>query len=87
MLDARFARLYALVAVAVLALWLACCLLGQQARQQRSEHIQALREAYVLRNLRTAAESYLATGLQLPQLEVLRGRGAGAAKLCRSDGN
>ena len=68
-----FARLYALVAVAVLALWLGLLLLGQQARQQRSEHIQALREAYVLRNLRTAAESYLATGLQLPQLEVLQG--------------
>lgn len=68
-----FTRLYALVAVAVLALWLGLLLLGQQARQQRSEHIQALREAYVLRNLRTAAESYLATGLQLPQLEVLQG--------------
>ena len=65
-------RIYAIALLGLLALLAALLLLAQQAQQTRQAELQALRDGHLLRNLRTAAENYLATGLQLEQLEILQ---------------
>lgn len=65
-------RIYAIALLGLLALLAALLLLTQQAQQTRQAELQALRDGHLLRNLRTAAENYLATGLQLEQLEILQ---------------
>lgn len=66
------ARIYTLALAALLALLAALALLAQQAGQSRQAAVEAQLDGYLLRSLRTSAESTLATGLQLDQMEALQ---------------
>lgn len=65
-------RIVALALAAIGALVLLLWLLVQHAGGQQQQQLSAQREAYLLRHLRTSAESYLATGLQLEQMPALQ---------------
>lgn len=67
-----WARLHAIVLLAVLALFAALLLITQQAGQVQAQEMQAQRDAHLLRKLRTTAENHLATGLQIDQLEAVQ---------------
>ena len=65
-------RLLALALATLCALLLALWALVQQAERGQQAELAAQRDAYLLLHLRTAAENYLATGLQLEQLQALQ---------------
>ncbi len=66
-------RIHAIVLACVLALLAALLLLTQQAERSRQADMQAQLDAHLLRSLRTTAENFLATGLQLEQMDALQG--------------
>ena len=65
-------RILALALAAACALVLLLWALVQYAGQQQQAQRSAQRDAYLLRHLRTSAENYLATGLQLEQMRALQ---------------
>lgn len=67
------ARLCAIVLAAVLAIVAVLLLLSQQASRAHQLEMDLQRDGYLLGSLRTAAENYLATGLQLDQMSALQG--------------
>lgn len=67
------ARCCAIVLAGVLAIVGALLWLGQQATQAHQAEMDRQRDGYLLGSLRTAAEDYLATGLQLEQTGALQG--------------
>lgn len=66
-------RIHAIVLACVLALLGALLLLMQQAERSRQADMEAQLDGHLLRNLRATAENFLATGLQLEQMDALQG--------------
>ena len=66
-------RIHAVMQVCVLALLAALLLLTQQAERTRQADMEAQLDGYLLSSLRTTAENFLSTGLQLEQMEALQG--------------
>lgn len=65
-------RVLALTLAATGALVLLLWALVQYAGHEQQARMSAQRDAYLLRHLRTSAENYLATGLQLEQMQALQ---------------
>ncbi|WP_313073675.1 hypothetical protein [Melaminivora sp.] len=65
-------RILALVLAGVCALMACLWALGEHTGRLHRADMAAQRDAYLLRQLRTTAENYLATGLQLEQLQALQ---------------
>lgn len=66
-------RIHTIVLACVLAMLAALLLLAQQAERARQADMEAQLDGYLLRSLRTTAENFLATGLQLEQMQALQG--------------
>lgn len=67
-----FARIHAIALMGLLVVLAALLLLVQHSQQARQTQLQSLRDAHLLRDLRTAAENHLATGLHIDQLGMLQ---------------
>lgn len=65
-------RVLALVLACLCTLLLCLWMLGQDAARLHQQDMAVQRDGYLLRHLRTTAESYLATGLQLDQMQALQ---------------
>lgn len=66
-------RIHAIVLACLLALLAALLLLTQQAERSRQADMEAQLDGHLLRSLRATAENFLATGLQLDQMDALQG--------------
>ena len=65
-------RVYVIALAAVLLLMGSLLFIDSQASRTREAQLQQVRDQYLLRNLRTAIENLLASGLQADQLDAVQ---------------